>query len=160
MTINLNPFDEKSIDAAIKQVQEYLKTLPDKNNRFVMAVAERGAQTAGETYAVATFDSVHRNYAVNPIQEGDGKAAVVATGSDVGFLEFGFGAWQPGWSGNVPYPAHGSLSEKYPDGSPRMVWYYNGKQSTGSPPAEGMLVAMRTMGAEAGDIAKGVFGSD
>lgn len=160
MTINMNPYDEKSIDEAIRQVKEYLKSLPEKNNRFVMAVAERGAQTASDTYLNAEFDSTHRNFSVQGISEGEGKAAVVATGSDVGFLEFGFGVTQPGWSGNASYPPHGSLSEVWPQTGPRPYWNYNGHISSGSPPAEGMLTALRTMGEQAGDIAKEVFGSD
>ena len=162
MTININPLDPKSIDDAIDQLQTYVNSLPSKCSQLAMAVAELGADTASAVYANAEFDSTHRNASVTAEQTGEGKAAVVASGSDVGFLEFGFGLIQPRWSGNTAYqpPPHGSLSEKWPNGQPRSWWWYDGHQSWGSPPAEGMLTALRTMGANADDIAKEVFGSD
>lgn len=160
MILNINPFNQASIDEAIKQLEAYEKSLPDKCTRLAVAAAELGAQTATETYANAEFDSTHKNFSVSAEERGVGKASVVASGPDVGFLEFGFGVTQPGWSGKVPYPPHGSLSEVWPQVGPRPYWNYNGHISSGSPPAEGMLTAMRAMGAQVGDLAKEVFNSD
>ncbi len=150
MKITVNPFDKKSIAAALKQVKQYKKDFKAKEQEFLRRVAELGVTIAGEGFSLADYDGVN-DVVVQLKKTGDGYA-VVASGETVGFIEFGTGVKYPEWSGaGTEYtpPPHGSYG-KGRGKNPHGWWFKQGegamaRHTYGNPPAEAMLTARDQM---------------
>lgn len=160
MRIQVNPYDKKSVKAAIKQLQEYKRDmLQTKCDEFTRRLAETGREIASMRFESAEYDGDND---VTVSVSGDGSSLkVVANGKAVCFIEFGSGVARGGG-----YPAdrkpegivglgqygkgHGATGEP---------WYYaHGKKSDGNPPAMAMLNARDTMVEMVTQIAREVFG--
>jgi hypothetical protein len=166
MKIVINPFDKKSIDAAIKQLKQYEKEFQQKEAEFVRRLAEIGVSVARAGFSVADYDGV--NDVVVSLEHTATGAAVVASGKTVGFIEFGTGVKYPEWvdDNNVskkPYtpPAHGTYGKgrgKNPHG-----WYFKqneggaARHTYGNPPAEAMLTARDRMVERVVQVAREVW---
>lgn len=161
MKIKINPYDPKSIDKAIKQLQEYKKDFLAKEQIFIKRLAEIGVSVASTGFAVADYDGV-KDVQVTMSQSG-AKATVTAFGETVGFIEFGTGVKFPEWdSSGMQYtpPEHGTYG-KGRGASPKGWWFTASPGASmhtyGNPPAEAMLTARNTMIEQVVQIAREVW---
>lgn len=149
MKITINPLDKKSIDEAIKQLEQYKKDFLAKEELFVKRLAEIGVSVASTGFALADYDGIN-DVQVTMTQSGT-TATITAFGEAVGFIEFGTGIRNPEWNDSgMDYtpPKHGTYGEgqgKRPKG-----WYFKlgegAKMHTyGNPPAEAMRTARDVM---------------
>ena len=164
MKIVINPFDKKSIDAAIKRLKQYEKEFQRKEAEFVRRLAEIGVSVARVGFSVADYDGV-KDVVVSLEQTATG-VAVVASGETVGFLEFGTGRPErnPEYdSSGIEYtpPARGSYGKH--QGLNKHGWWFKSSEgasaihSYGNPPAEALLTARNTMIEQVTRIAREVF---
>jgi hypothetical protein len=146
MKIVVNPFDKKSIEDAIKLLEEYKKDFKAKEREFIRRLAEIGVSVARPGFAIADYDGV--NDVVVSLEETSSGYSVVAAGEAVGFIEFGTGVRHPEWDNTgMDYtpPKHGTYGKgqgKNPHG-----WWFKqneggrARHTYGNPPAEAMLSA-------------------
>jgi len=161
MKIVVNPFDIKSINNAIKQIEVYQREFEVKEQEFVKRLAEIGLSVARTGYQVADYDG-EKDVVVSMNQAGT-QATIVASGQTVGFVEFGTGVKYPEWSGNnVDFtpPPHGSYG-KGKGKNPHGWWFTAGagasQHTYGNMPAEAMLTARDRMIEQVTRIAREVF---
>ena len=162
MRIVINPFDPKSVDTALKQVQQYKKDFLVKEQEFIRRLAEIGVRVAQAGFATADYDGVN-DVVVSMVQTGNGYS-VVASGETVGFIEFGTGVKYPEWDnsgmGYTP-PAHGTYGKG--KGKNPWGWWFKGSNGAvaqhtyGNPPAEAMLTARNEMVEQITRIAREVW---
>ena len=153
MKITIDPFDKKSIDAAVKQLEKYKKDFLEKEAAFIRRLKELGVSVASAGFATADYDGV--NDVLIAETQSRNRAMVIAYGEAVGFIEFGTGVRNPEWvdDKNVsgkPYkpPKHGTYG-KGKGANPKGWWFStspgSAQRTYGNPPAEAMLEARNTM---------------
>lgn len=162
MKITINPFDEKSIAEALKQLEQYKKDFLAKEELFVRRLGEIGVSVAGTGFATAQYDGT--NDVVVSMEQSGTRVAVKADGTTVGFIEFGAGINNPPWPGfggsYVP-PERGTYGDGH--GSQKYGWWYNpedgdkGVHTYGNPPAGAMLEARDTIIERITQIAREVW---
>ena len=105
-TINIDLFDGKSLDNAIKQIQEYKRTLNDKCEMFVRRLAEVGIPIIDQNIASASGDSDkgHNTYIKINSFDSYSQAQLIVEGKDILFIEFGAGVHYNGNLGGSPHP--------------------------------------------------------
>lgn len=162
MKIVIDPFDKKSIDNAVKLVNQYKKDFARKETEFVRRLKEIGVSVARAGFATADYDGVN-DVQIAETQRG-GMAIVIAYGETVGFIEFGTGVRYPEWDGggaDCNPPAHGTYGKgrgKRPHG-----WYFKqsegavARHTHGNPPAEAMVTARDAMVERVVQIAREVW---
>ena len=162
MRITINPFDKKSISAALKQVQRYEKEFYAKEREFIRRLTELGVSIAQVGFDMADYDGTN-DVLIAQTQNGN-RAAIIAYGETVGFIEFGTGVKFPEYSSaGLDYkpPAHGTYGKgkgKNPHG-----WYFKqsdgakARHTYGNPPAEAMLTARNTIIEQVTQIAREVW---
>lgn len=162
MKIVIDPFDKKSINAAIKKVQQYEKDFRAKEIEFVRRLKEIGVSVAEAGFATADYDGVN-DVRIAETQNG-ARAVVIAYGETVGFIEFGTGVkFREYDSSTTEYtpPKHGTYGKgrgKNPHG-----WYFKQGEGTaarhtyGNEPAEAMLAARNEMIQRVIEIAREVW---
>lgn len=150
MKISINPYDPKSIQKAIKLLEDYKKDFHAKEERFVKRLADIGVSVARAGFLTADYDG-DNDVQVSMTHSGT-KATVMAFGETVGFIEFGTGVKYPEWDGSdMDYtpPKHGTYGKgqgKNPHG-----WYFRvsdgarARHTYGNQPAEAMLTAREEM---------------
>lgn len=161
MKIRVDPFDKASINAAIKQVQQYKKDFLAKEKIFVKRLAEIGVSVATTGFAVADYDGI-KDVTVRLEWSGN-KAVIIAEGETVGFIEFGTGIKNPEWDNSgMDYtpPKHGTYGKKR--GARPHGWYFKPGEGAvqhtyGNPPAEAMRTARDVMIERIARIAREVF---
>jgi hypothetical protein len=162
MKIVIDPFDPKSITAAIRQVNRYEKEFAAKEQEFVRRLKELGVSVATGIFSMADYDGVN-DVLIAETQSGS-RAAVIAYGETVGFIEFGTGVkFREYDSSGLAYkpPAHGTYGQG--KGANPKGWYYKpgegaaGRHTYGNPPAEAMLTARDTMIEQVTAIAREVW---
>lgn len=150
MKITIDPFDKKSIAAAIKKLEQYQKDFKAKEEEFVRRLKELGVSVAETGYAIADYDGVN-DVLIAETQNG-GRASVIAYGETVGFIEFGTGVkFREYNSAGLEYtpPAHGTYGKGR--GANLHGWYFKqsegvaARHTYGNPPAEVMLTARDAM---------------
>lgn len=150
MKIVINPYDPKSIDNAVKLVQQYKKDFEKKEAEFIRRLAEVGVRVASAGFSLADYDGVN-DVSVRLDQTATGYA-VVASGKTVGFIEFGTGVRYPEWSGSdtgYTPPPHGSYGKG--QGKNPYGWWFRGsdgavaRHTYGNPGSESMLTARNEM---------------
>lgn len=150
MKIVIDPFNQKSIDAAIRMVNQYKKDFEAKVTEFTRRLAEIGVSVASAGFSTADYDGV--NDVVVSMEKTDTGYNVVASGKTVGFIEFGTGVRYPEWDGSdVEYtpPPHGSYGKG--QGKNPYGWWFRGSEGAmaqhtyGNQPAEAMLTARNQM---------------
>ena len=165
MKITINPFDRKSVDNAIKQLEQYKKDFLAKEELFVRRLGEIGVSVARAGFATADYDIDKGDIQVTLEQSGT-SVAVVASGEKVGFIEFGTGVRYHEWdSAGMEYtpPKHGTYGSgrgASPHGwyfkqemeyTPHPGWYFKQHDEAkafhtyGNPPAEAMRTARDVM---------------
>lgn len=162
MRIVIDPFDKASIDRAVEQVTQYAKDFNAKETEFIRRLKELGVSVAEAGFATADYDGVN-DVLISEKQLGN-RAAIIAYGETVGFIEFGTGVKFREWNGgDADYtpPAHGTYGKgqgKNPHG-----WWFNqhdgikARHTYGNPPAEAMLEARNSMIEQVVAIAREVW---
>ena len=90
----INPEKEKIGKRMEKELEDYKKWLKEKTQEFVKALADEGMQISRAKFQSATYDGTN-DVSVSVESMGENKAAVVAIGSSVLFIEFGTGVKYP-----------------------------------------------------------------
>lgn len=162
MKIVINPYDSKSIDRAIKQLEQYKKDFLAKEELFVKRLAEIGVSVASAGFAMADYDGV--NDVVVTLEHRGNSAVVIASGETVGFIEFGTGVKFPEWDNSgmeyIP-PKHGTYGKG--KGANPKGWYFKqsegakARHTYGNPPAEAMRTARDVMVERVIQIAREVW---
>lgn len=162
MKITIDPFDKKSIAAAIKQLEQYKKDFLVKEELFVRRLAEIGVSVASAGFATADYDG--ENDVQVRMEFAGNRATVIAEGETVGFIEFGTGIKHPEWDNSgMAYtpPPHGSYGKG--KGANPKGWYFSvgegaaARHTYGNPPAEAMRTARDTMIERITQIAREVW---
>lgn len=168
MNINIK-LDSGSIDAAIRQLDEYNAIMQQKCGEFAHRLAEIGLAVANASYIGASYAGtndieVHLEFEEN-------RCKIVASGSTLGFIEFGTGVlWPLGeYAEQAGAPPHGTYGEGR---GKQRLWAYKGEAgnigvpdrkrpdivwTSGNPPANAFPRAVEAMKEEAQRIAKEVF---
>lgn len=89
MTIKVDPFDVKSINAAIKQIEALKAKLESKAKEICRRLAIYGATDARIGYSTAIYDG-DRDVEIR-VEETDNGYRIIAEGETVLFIEFGAG---------------------------------------------------------------------
>ena len=105
-TININIFDSRSLDKAIRQIRQYQNSLNDKCAEFVRRLAEVGIPVIDENIAAAQGDSDkgHNTYIKINSFGSYSQAQLIVEGKDLLFIEFGAGVHYNGSAGSSPHP--------------------------------------------------------
>lgn len=161
MKIKINPYDPKSITEAINQLKQYKKDFLAKEAIFIRRLAEIGVSVASTGFATADYDGI--NDVVVTLEQQGNRAAVVASGETVGFIEFGTGIRYPEWDNSgMEYtpPKHGTYGKGY--GARPKGWYFTqgigaAQHTYGNQPAEAMRTARDVMIEKVIQIAREVW---
>lgn len=162
MRIVIDPFDKKSIDAALKMVRQYKKDFLVKEQEFTRRLAEIGVRVAQAGFATADYDGIN-DVSVSMEKTAEGYA-VIASGETVGFIEFGTGVKYPEWDNTgMEYtpPAHGTYGKGY--GKNPWGWWFKqadggtARHTYGNQPAEAMRTARDQMIEQVIQIAREVW---
>ena len=162
MKIVIDPFDKKSITAAIKQLERYEKEFHAKEEEFVRRLTEIGVSVAQTGFAMADYDGIN-DVLIAETQNGP-RAAIIAYGETVGFIEFGTGVkFREYDSSSTKFtpPPHGSYGKG--KGANPKGWFFKqhegsaARHTYGNPPAEAMLAARDVMVERITRIAREVF---
>lgn len=100
----------RSIDEAIRQLRTYQSSLDSKRDRFVRAFADRIAEYANAGFSSAVVNDIVNvgmrpasvSVSVDPVT--DGVTAVIATGEDAVWVEFGAGVHHNSSVGSSLHP--------------------------------------------------------
>ena len=162
MKIRIDPFDKASINEAVRRLQQYEKEFVVKEREFVRRLTEIGVSVAELGFSMADYDGTN-DVLIAQTQNGS-RAAIIAYGKTVGFIEFGTGVkFKEYDSSSTEFtpPAHGTYGKgrgKNPKG-----WFfkeYDGgvaRRTYGNPPAEAMLTARDAMAQRVAQIAREVW---
>jgi hypothetical protein len=163
MKIVIDPFDSKSIREAIRKLERYEKEFKAKENEFVRRLKEIGVSVAETGFSMADYDG-DNDVLIAETQNGP-RAAIIAYGQAVGFIEFGTGVkFREYNSSSTEFtpPPHGSYGKG--KGANPKGWYYNtanegdaGRHTYGNPPAEAMLTARDVMVERVVQVAREVW---
>lgn len=150
MKITVDPLDPKSIREAIRKLEQYEKEFKTKEIEFVRRLKEIGVSVAETGFAMADYDGIN-DVLIAETQNGT-RAAVIAYGQTVGFIEFGTGVkFREYDSSSTEFtpPPHGSYGKG--KGANPKGWYFSqneggaGRHTFGNIPAEAMLTARDVM---------------
>lgn len=161
MKIRIDPFDEKSIAEALESVKQYKRDFVTKEREFIKRLAEIGVSVASTGFEVADYDGV-KDVEVSMSLRGS-RAAVIAYGETVGFIEFGTGIRYPEWDNSgMDYtpPKHGTYGEG--QGNRPKGWFFKPGEGAlqhtyGNQPAEAMRTARDVMVERVVQIAREVW---
>ena len=164
MKIVIDPFDQNSIDNAVKELERYKRWVQEKEEILRQRLAQLGATVASIEFSRAVYNGT-KQVSVR-VEDNGRKATIFAEGSAVLFIEFGSGAK---YGGGHPDAAKfgygpGTYSEG-PNGKGHWDdpngWYFShGQHSFGNPPAMAMVHARDAMLEQLTAIAREVFNSD
>lgn len=138
-TINIS-LSGKSVNEAIRQLQQYKNWLIKKTSLLVKELAEVGIPVIDENMAKASYtydeksvrsgsDTSHRTYVeMSGSQSGTATAKLIVEGKELLFIEFGAGVYYNGDAGNSPHPkgvVNGMIIGSYGEGhGVQKVWGY------------------------------------
>lgn len=138
-TINIS-LSGKSVNEAIRQLQQYKNWLIKKTSLLVKELAEVGIPVIDENMAKANYtydengvrsgsDTSHRTYVeMSGSQSGTATAKLIVEGKELLFIEFGAGVYYNGDAGNSPHPkgvVNGMIIGSYGEGhGVQKVWGY------------------------------------
>ena len=161
MKIVIDPFDTKSVSAAIKELDRYKRWVQEKEEILRQRLAELGVSIASLEFNQAVYNGTN-NVSVR-FEDNGKKATIFAEGSAVLFIEFGSGEKYGGGhpdAGKFGY-GPGTWSDG-PNGrghwdDPNGWYYAHGKRSFGNPPAMAMVHARDAILEQLTAIAREVF---
>lgn len=156
-------FDEKSIDAAIRGVNDREEWLKQKVDELAGKLADLGAVSASLGFSRAFYVGPN-DVSVTVENKGSGHYVVKANGESVLFIEFGagvrygYGHPEPNGYGPGTYPGKGHWDD--PNGwyLPKSAQSADGtKHSYGNPPAMAMYNAVKELEQNLESIVREVF---
>lgn len=161
MKIVIDPFDQKSIEDAIKEVERYKRWVQEKEEILRLRLAQLGATVASIEFSRAIYNGT--NDVSVRVDDNGSKATIFAEGSAVLFIEFGSGAKYG--NGHPDAGKFGYGPGTYSDGpngkghwSDPNGWYFShGQHSFGNPPAMAMVHARDAILEQLTAIAREVF---
>ena len=161
MKIVIDPFDQKSISEAIKELDRYKRWVQEKEEILRQRLAQLGASVASIEFSRAIYNGT--NDVSVRVEDNGSKATIFAEGSAVLFIEFGSGEKYGGGhpdAGKFGY-GPGTYSDG-PDGKGKWNdpngWYFaHGQHSFGNPPAMAMVHARDAILEQLTAIAREVF---
>lgn len=161
MKITIDPFDPKSIQKAIDQLEQYKNDFLAKERIFVKRLAEIGVSVASTGFATADYDG-ENDVQVTMTHSGT-TATVIAYGETVGFIEFGTGVKFSEWDNSgMEYtpPRHGTYGKGF--GARPKGWFFKqgegaAQHTYGNQPAEAMRTARDVMIERVTQIAREVW---
>jgi hypothetical protein len=161
MKIVVDPFDQKSIDNAVKELERYKSWVQEKEEILRQRLAQLGATVASIEFSRAIYNGT--NDVSVRVEDNGRKATIFAEGSAVLFIEFGSGAKYG--SGHPEAGKFGYGPGTYSDGpngkghwSDPNGWYFShGQHSFGNPPAMAMVHARDAIVEQLTAIAREVF---
>lgn len=162
MKITIDPFDRKSITAAIKKLEQYEKEFKAKEAEFIRRLKDIGVSVAETGFSMADYDGIN-DVLIAETQNGP-RAAIIAYGEAVGFIEFGTGVkFREYDSSSTEFtpPPHGSYGKG--KGANPKGWYFSqgegaaGRHTYGNVPAEAMLTARDVMVERVVQVAREVW---
>ena len=112
MVIKFNPLNARSVDDAIKKIEEYQKDLDDKLRRFRQLIAERIRWSAESGFSSAITSDIFMGGTPPPnnvtvtVDERDDMTVVIANGEQAVFIEFGAGVYYNGGKGMIGSSPH------------------------------------------------------
>ena len=163
--ISINVTDQKSVDDALNDLENYAKTLNDKLKEVLRRLAWIGAETANASYADG-YEEGNGGVQVN-INELPSGYQIVASGDDVYFLEFGTGVMAgAGYDTSVIAPpvdiSSGSWSRSE-HGTGEFAnygsWHHDGAKYTLTIPRKGMYFAAKEIERRVSEVVDEVFSS-
>ena len=112
-TINIS-LSEKSVNEAIRQLQQYKNWLIKKTSQLVKELAEVGIPVIDENMAKASYtydekgvrsgsDTSHHSYVKVKSVDEHSEATLVVEGKELMFIEFGAGVFYNGAAGSSPH---------------------------------------------------------
>jgi hypothetical protein len=161
MKIVIDPFDQKSVANAAKELERYKRWVQEKEEVLRQRLAHLGATVASIEFSRAIYNGA-KQVSVR-VEDNGRKATIFAEGSAVLFIEFGSGekyggghpdaakfGYGPGTYSDGP---NGKGHWNDPDG-----WYFaHGQHTFGNPPAMAMVHARDAMLEQLTAIAREVF---
>ena len=161
MKIVIDPFDSKSIDNAVKELERYKRWVQEKEEILRQRLAQLGATVASIEFSRAIYNGT--NDVSVRVDDNGRKATIFAEGSAVLFIEFGSGEKYGGGhpdAGKFGY-GPGTWSDG-PNGKGKWDdpngWYFaHGQHSFGNPPAMAMVHARDAILEQLTAIAREVF---
>ena len=161
MKIVIDPFDSKSIDNAVKELERYKRWVQEKEEILRQRLAQLGATVASIEFSRAIYNGT--NDVSVRVEDNGRKATIFAEGSAVLFIEFGSGEKYGGGhpdAGKFGY-GPGTWSDG-PNGKGKWDdpngWYFaHGQHSFGNPPAMAMVHARDAILEQLTAIAREVF---
>lgn len=160
MKLKIDPYDPKSVDKAIKQVEQYKVRLNQKEKLLLERLSSMGATNVSISFANAIYNG--DNDVNVRVELTDNKATILAEGQAVCFIEFGTGVrYGYGYSGQKPSGIVG-IGEfgKGKGSNPKGWWYGHNLHSFGNPPNEGMYKTVQGLAEEILKVAREVFSHD
>ena len=159
MRIDINIFDDKSIDNAIKALDKYKRNLEKASAEIAERLAKLGAQTVDNAYHSVPEDKPFDVF-YEPTKNG---WLIVALGENVIFLEFGTGVYTTDYrhpeAVGLPPIEQGEWSKN--EGSGVFVrhghWHYRRKYYEGTIATQGFYFAKQEIKEQAYIIAREVF---
>ena len=167
MKIVIDPFDQKSIDNAVKELERYKRWVQEKEEILRQRLAHLGATVASIEFSRAIYNGT--NDVSVRVDNNGRKATIFAEGSAVLFIEFGSGmkygyghpdagkfGYGPGTYSDGPN-GKGHWDDVDASGNP-IGWYFaHGQHSLGNPPAMAMVHARDAIVEQLTAIAREVF---
>lgn len=140
VTVNLTA---RSIDNAIRELDNWRRWLTEKTAEFLRALADEGVQIASAHFSKAEYDGTN-DVACQVEERGENRIAVLALGGATLFIEFGTGVRYPD---NHPEAGqHGMVRGAY---GHRLGRLQQGWRYTGDPGSHGEVI---TEGKHAGEV--------
>ena len=159
-TIEVDPFDVRSVDDAIKALQDYEKERKEKIAKYIQRLCEEGATAARTQYGISE-DS--KSLTVSVKQTDDG-GIITAKGEAVMFLEFGSGVYTTSHdlAVGMPFRIEAGSWSLSPEGSKTWLKVLNGEVAPedyqyNTNPRAGMYEAYKAIVAAQDRIANEVF---
>lgn len=159
MRIDIDIFDSKSINAAVKMLNRYADGIAKAAEEIARRLAEIGVQVVDQSYSFTG-----EAYTVRKEQTENGYM-IIAEGDNVLFLEFGTGVLTEDYehpnAEGLPVIAPGSWSQT--EGMKHFIpgiheyWYYNRRKYSGTIATQGFYFAKKEMKEQAKQIAAEEF---
>ena len=161
MKIVIDPFDQKSVSEAIKELDRYKRWVQEKEKILRQRLAQLGATVASIEFSRAIYNGT--NDVSVRVEDNGRKATIFAEGSAVLFIEFGSGEKYGG--GHPDAGKFGYGPGTYSDGpngkghwdDPNGWYFSHGQHSFGNPPAMAMVHARDAILEQLTAIAREVF---
>ena len=163
--ITINPFDPSSVDKAVRELRQHSDWIKRKTEALAKRLAAYGLTQARIGYNAAVYEQ-DKHVEVSVENRGENTYAIVASGRDVLFLEFGSGVK---YGEGHPLNAEMGMGPGTYPGQTHVptpgFWWYTGEDgkshySVGNAPSMVMYLTGMELEREVLNIAREVFASD